>query len=284
MSTEQPYTDIRRSPLPTDWYADSPRALAQLGSTLDHLLDNAPERSVAGEIVGLVAPHAGYRYSGPVAAAAFKLVRGMAFERVVVVAPIHRDFVRYPIVTTGPDAYETPVGIVPVDRDAVEALMGVLPIGKVRHDSEHALEIELPFLQRALAGDFRLVPLMLMDQHYGTARQLGEALAKLIQSDQTPTLLVASSDLSHFNPLAEAERLDKVMLDRVTAFDPEGVIRVDEEGRASACGRAAIAAVLVAARGLGATAVDIVRYGTSADAGAGAHQVVGYGAAVIYKA
>jgi AmmeMemoRadiSam system protein B len=124
---------------------------------------------------------------------------------------------------------------------------------------------------------------MLLDQSYRMASQLGQALAAFIQSNPASTLLVASSDLSHFKPLAEAERLDKIMLDHIAAFDPEGIIRAEEEGRAFACGRGAMATVLVAARKLGATNVDIVHYGTSAEASGDTRQVVGYGAAVIYQ-
>jgi AmmeMemoRadiSam system protein B len=248
------------------------------------MLDAAPRTEVPGQIIGLVAPHAGYIYSGPIAAAAFRLVRNMSFERVTVISPMHSAFGRQPVMTTGHQAYQTPLGNIAVDHEALEALAQDLPIGQARHDPEHSLEIELPFLQRALTGDFRLIPLMLLDQGYPMAQRLGQALAAFIQADPTPMLLVASSDLSHFKPLAEAERLDKIMLDHIAAFDPESVIRAEEEGRAFACGHGAIATVLVAARELGATKADIAGYGTSAEASGDTHQVVGYGAAVIYKA
>lgn len=281
MTAKQSHIDARPSPIAGQWYPGSHDALAK---DVDRMLDAADEIEIPGQIIGLIAPHAGYVYSGATAAAAFRLVRGMKFERVVVVSPIHRDFVRRPIVTTGHDAYETPLGVIPVDNDALETLVDILPMGKIRNDTEHSLEIELPFLQRALTDDFNLVPLMLLGQSYSTAQSLGKALADLIQAAPASTLLVASSDLSHFKPLAEAERLDKVMLDCIAAFDPEGIIRAEDEGRGSACGRAAMAAVLVAARELGATNAEIVRYSTSAEASGDTRQVVGYGAAVIYKA
>ncbi len=280
MSTDHSHTDVRPSPIAGRWYAGSRGALAQ---DIDRMLDAAPETEVPGQIIGLVAPHAGYIYSGPTAAATFRLVRGMSFERVAVVSPMHSGFGRQPVMTTGHQAYQTPLGDIPVDHDALEALAEALPIGQARHDTEHSLEIELPFLQRALTGDYRLVPLMLLDQSYLMAQQLGRALANFIQTDPVSTLLVASSDLSHFKPVAEAERLDKIMLDHIAAFDPESVIRAEDEGHAFACGRGAIATVLVAAHELGATRADVVRYGTSAEASGDTRQVVGYGAAVIYK-
>jgi MEMO1 family protein len=152
----------------------------------------------------------------------------------------------------------------------------------VREDSEHSLEIELPFLQRALSGEFKLVPLMLRDQSYSMAEKLGGAIAEVV-GDADDTLLVASSDLSHFYTETAAHALDQIMLGHIEKFDPQAVIRADDESQAFACGRAAIASVLVAARALGANRVKVVGYGTSADASGDRSRVVGYGAAAICK-
>jgi AmmeMemoRadiSam system protein B len=269
-------TDIRPSPIAGQWYPGTSRHLAEV---VDQMLDNAPEVALAGRVVGLIVPHAGYLYSGAIAARAFRLVRERAFERVVVLSPLHQ-FYDVPLLTTAHHAYQTPLGTVPVDRGCLDALGQHVPLAAVRFDQEHAVEIELPFLQRALGGDFSLVPLMLRDQTYAFARQVGRALARVIDSGGS-TLLVASSDLSHFFPQAHAERLDRVVLDNLKAFDPLGIIRADEEGRGLACGRGAIASVLIATRLLGADRVQIVGYSTSAAVTGDTHRVVGYGAAVI---
>jgi AmmeMemoRadiSam system protein B len=205
----------------------------------------------------------------------------MAFERVVIVSPMHR-LHPAPILTSAHEAYETPLGVVPVDHDVLDELSRRHPITPVRHDLEHSLEIEIPFLQRALSEPFLLVPIMLRDQSYETAKTLGESLAEII-GESSRTLFVASSDLSHFYTQAIAKRLDQVVLDQIVAFDPAGVIRVEDEGKGFACGRAAIATVLVATRALGATETRIVGYGTSGDVTGDTSQVVGYGAAVIAK-
>jgi AmmeMemoRadiSam system protein B len=167
---------------------------------------------------------------------------------------------------------------VPVDDKFVTVLDERVDLTRVRRDPEHAVEIEIPFLQRVLDGAWKLVPLMLRDQRLGAAEKLGAALADLADPR---TLLVASSDLSHFYTDDVARQLDRVMLDQVEALDPAGVIRAEDEGRAFACGRAAIAAVLVAANTLGATQAQIVGYATSGDATGDRQRVVGYGAVVI---
>ena len=275
---DNPPTDVRPSPIAGRWY---PGSEAPLAAAADGYMDQAAEATIEGRIIGLIVPHAGYAYSGPIAGHAFRQVRGASYDRVVVASPMH-SYSPAPVLTTGHAAYGTPLGTIPVDREALNALGERISLTTVRDDSEHSLEIELPFLQRALAEPFQLVPLMLRDQSYAGAEALGRALAEVVRDDQH-TLLVASSDLSHFYTEKEAHKLDRIMLDCIEAFDPQAVIRLDDEGKAFACGRAAIATVLVAARELGADGVKVVGYGTSGDTGGDRSQVVGYGAAVIFK-
>lgn len=277
--SDQTLSDVRPSPIAGTWYPGVPERLA---ATVDQLMEQAAPVSVPGRIVGLVVPHAGYRYSGAIAACAFAPLRGSEIERVVIVSPMH-DIYPDPVLTTAHEAYETPLGVIPVDRETLKELGQQFRLASVRRDHEHSLEIELPFLQRALKQPFKLVPIMLRDQTYAAAEIVGTALARVLGSSEQ-TLLVASSDLSHFYPDKTARQLDRVMLDRVAAFDPQGVIRVEEERRGFACGRAAIAVVLVAARALGADSVQIVGYSTSADSTGDTQRVVGYGSAVIYRA
>jgi AmmeMemoRadiSam system protein B len=203
----------------------------------------------------------------------------MAFDRVVVASPMHRAHPA-PILTSSHEAYQTPLGTVPVDHEVLDELNRRIPITSVRSDSEHSLEIELPFLQRALAGAFSLVPLMLRDRTFQTAEKLGKSLAEIV-GQSSSTVFVASSDLSHFYSQAVARKLDQAVLDQIEAFDPAGVIEIEDQGKGFACGRVAIATVLVAARELRADRVQIVGHGTSGDVTGDMSQVVGYGAAVI---
>ena len=270
----QQISDVRPSPIAGRWYPGDARRLV---TSVDEWLTDAPVVAVDGRVLALVVPHAGHPFSGPVAARAFKAVQGQSFDRVVILSPYHN---LHPgsVITTAHAAYETPLGIVPVDNAFIAALDERLELTRVRRDPEHAIEIEIPFLQRALDGAWTLVPLMLRDQRLAAAEALGGALSELCDAR---TLLVASSDLSHFYTDDAARQLDQVMLTRIEALDPAGVIRVEDEGQAFACGRAAIAAVLVAAKQLGARQAQVVGYATSGDTTGDRQRVVGYGAAVI---
>ncbi len=275
--------DVRPSPIAGQWYPADPKRLA---SSVDAYMDDAHLPAIQGEVVAVVSPHAGHRYSGPVAGYAFAALRGLHPELVAVISPMHF-LADPPLLTTAHEAYETPLGSIPVDREFLrqleEALRGESGPGitPVRNDPEHSLEIELPFLQRALGGPFRLLPLMVRDPSPKVTRALGRALAKVLAGRSF--LLVASSDLSHFYPQTIAQTLDAEMLRRVEAFDPEAVLHAEEEGKGFACGRGALATVLWAARELGANHVQILHYATSGDVTGDYSQVVGYGAAVVTR-
>lgn len=274
--------DIRPSPIAGTWYSGNAE---QLAKSIDRSFEGSAKAEPRAELVGVIVPHAGHRYSGAVAGAAFGLARGLTPELVAVVSPMH-NLAPAPLLTSGHDAYQTPLGDIPVDSAAVRMLSGALEkrtgfgLYPLRNDREHSLEIELPFLQRAL-GEFRLLPVMILDQREETAEALGLALGETLAGRKA--LLVASSDLSHFFPDSVARALDAEMMRRVQAFDPSAVIRAEEEETASACGRAAIAAVLWAARALGADRVSAVAYANSGDVTGDKSSVVGYGSAAIWR-
>jgi AmmeMemoRadiSam system protein B len=247
-------TTVRPSPLAGHWY---PGNANQLTRMVDDFLGEAV--TADKPLYGLLAPHAGLYYSGPVAGKAFRHTYHLDVTTVVIVAPSHH---LYPaaLLSTAHSHFETPLGYVPVATDLIEALEKNLKLLRVSNDPEHAIEIELPFLQRTL-GNFRLLPLALIDQSWPASQKLGEVLAGVIAGEKV--LLVASSDLSHFYTQAEANQLDKTLLEAVSAYQPERVIQLDEEGHGFACGRGAIAAVMVAAGQLGATTATIVGYGAA---------------------
>lgn len=273
--------DIRPSPIAGTWYPGNPDRLMR---TVDDFLNRADTAVITGKIWGVVAPHAGYRYSGQVAAHAFACLKGLQPDLVVVISPLHQMH-HASLLTTAHDAYETPLGVVEVDRAAVEQVRQALQklgvgLTAVSHDHEHALEIELPFLQQVL-GSFTLLPIMLRNQDPLIAQALAQALAGALKGRDA--ILIASSDLSHFYPQALANEFDGEILRRVAAFDPQGVLTAEEEHVGFACGRGAIAAVLWAAQALGADQVTILNYATSGDATGKFDSVVGYGAAVIWQ-
>lgn len=276
-------SDARPSPLAGRWY---PAEASRLASSVDGYLQAACLPEMRGEVVAVLAPHAGHLYSGPVAGYAFAALRGLQPEVVAVVSPMHYPYPEA-LLTTAHVAYQTPLGTIPVDQQAVIALDERLRAGlgfgltPVRNDPEHSLEIELPFLQRALEREFRLIPVMVRDQTARVTRALGNALGSVLGGRSA--VLVASSDLSHFFPQEKAKVLDEEFLRQVENFDPEGVLRVEEEGRGFACGRAAVAAVLWAARELGANRVHLLRHATSGDVTGDYTEVVGYAAAAITR-
>ena len=282
-------SDVRPSPIAGQWYPSDARRLA---NSVDRYMDDAKLPELPGEVIAVMAPHAGHLYSGPVAGYAFAALRGMQPDTVVIVSPMHYPYYE-PLLTTAHAAYRTPLGIIPVQTEALRALDGYLQdelgvqLTRVANDPEHSLEIELPFLQRSLTRPFNLIPIMMRDQSLRAARGLGKSLARLISQSEAlagkQAVLVASTDLSHFYPQSTAEILDAEMLHQVGILDAEGVIRVEEDEKGFACGRGALAAVLFAAKGLGADHGQVLRHATSGDVTGDYERVVGYGAAVITR-
>jgi len=272
----------RPSPIAGTWYEGRPTRLAE---QIDDYLNRAELPDFRGEVVALIAPHAGHRYSGAVAGYAFATVRGRNYDLVAVIAPMHH-FYTQPLLTTAHNAYVTPLGEIPVNREIIRELGDYLQedgleLTPVANDQEHSLEIELPFLQRALGGSFELLPVMVRAQMPAVSQALGRALARLLK--ERHALLVASTDLSHFYPQEIAERLDAEMLRCIESFSPEAVFKAESSGQGFACGHAAVAAVLWAARELGANQVKILKYATSGDVTGDYTQVVGYGSAVVLR-
>lgn len=265
------------------WYPDTPLRLA---ADVDACLSAAQLPDLPGEVVAVIAPHAGHRYSGKTAGYAFRAVQGRSVDLVVILSPMHR---YHPgiFLTSAHAAYATPLGAVEIDAQALAQLDEILSesgapaLTRVAYDEEHALEIELPFLQRALNAPFQILPLMLRSQDPQPARILGAALSKLLAGRNA--LLVASTDLSHFYPLAVAARLDKEMLSRIAAFTPDAIFAAERAGLGYACGASAVSAVLWAAQDLGADQVVVLHYSTSADETGDPTSVVGYGAAAVIK-
>jgi AmmeMemoRadiSam system protein B len=275
-------TDFRPSPIAGQWYEGNP---GQLAASVDKYINDATLPDITGEIIAIIAPHAGHFYSGPVAGYAFSAVKGMEPDLVAVISPMHHPY-HEPLLTSDHDAYQTPLGSIPIDRDTLNELSGYLKsrlgfgIKPIRNDREHSLEIELPFLQQVFTK-FALLPVMVRDQSVKIAQTLGSALGLVLK--ERNALLVASTDLSHFNNQETAKNYDLEMLRRIEAFDPEAVLHAEDEKMGYACGRAAVAAVLWAGKELGGDNVQILNYATSGDVSGDFNRVVGYGAAVITK-
>lgn len=274
---------VRPSPIAGTWYNANP---AQLAAQVDGFIQQAQLPELNGEVIGLIAPHAGYRYSGRTAGFAYRAVQGKAFDIVAALSPLHA-YARPALLTSAHSAYETPLGVVEIDQGALGSLDDALRaqnasgLAPVAFDQEHSLEIQLPFLQRALSGPFKLLPVMVRAQRPEEIETFGRALADVLQGRRA--LVIASTDLSHFYPESAASQLDAEMLRQFAALSPEGALRAEQSGTGHACGVSAAAAALWAARALGANAVEILHHSTSAEETRDFSSVVGYGAAAILK-
>lgn len=268
---------IRESVIAGSWYPAKPHQLTQ---EIRNYLEQAQLPSLGGSLKALIAPHAGYMYSGAVAAYAYKLLQEQPFDRVVVVAPSHRaHFLGASIYHLG--GYRTPLGVVALDRELVDELMQqseTIRYVPQADAQEHSLEIQLPFLQVVL-GEFQLTPIVMGEQSLESSQNLASAISKVCQGKRV--LLVASSDLSHFHPYEEAKRLDQIVLDRLGDYDPPGLDAALRRGECEACGGGPIMTVLLAARELGANKVKILHYANSGDITGDKRGVVGYLSAAV---
>jgi len=269
---------IRRAAVAGSWYPGTPAAIA---AEVEGYLAAARSPAVPGRLVGLISPHAGLRYSGPVAAYGYGLLRGRSRLTVIMVGPSHyAAFDGVAVYARG--AFETPLGRVPVAEDIAGALLAAGPAlcdDPEMHRKEHSLEMQLPFLQHVVP-DLRLVPLLMGSQSREEADALAGALARVLAGRDV--LLVASSDLSHYQPAPVANRLDAEVAECVGRFDPEGLMDRLERRHDHACGGGPMVAVMNAARSLGADRATVLRYGDSGDVGEGdKSRVVGYLSAAL---
>jgi len=267
---------IRRPAVAGMFYPASPEELER---DVRAMLSASPKVAEADSIIGIIAPHAGYMYSGGTAARAYAQLAGSRRKVVVVVSPSHRDYFDGVSVFPG-DAYATPLGIVPVDTELRARLVkeSLILMSTAGHGEEHALEVQLPFLQCTL-GEFSLLPLVIGNQSRQECFALGKILGMVLK--ESSALLVASTDLSHFHTAAAATRLDDIVARDLSAFDAEQLMDDLESGRAEACGGGPAVAVMVACHRLGARTLRVVHRAHSGEITGDNSGVVGYLSAII---
>jgi MEMO1 family protein len=270
---------VRRAAVAGSWY---PGTAGAIGVEVDRYLEAAGGVSVAGRLIGLVSPHAGLRYSGPVAAYGYGLLRGRSALTAVLVGPSHRAAFDG-VAVHGHGAWETPLGRVAIDEALAEAILGSVAVGFEDanvHQDEHSLEMQMPFLQRVVP-DLRVVPAMMGSQTRSEVEALAEGLASAL-TGREDVVLVASSDLSHYQPAKLANRLDAVVVEHVDRFEPDALMRRLETHDNVACGGGPVVAVMKAARTLGADRATVLKYADSGDVAEGdKSHVVGYLSAAL---
>lgn len=226
--------------------------------------------------VGLVSPHAGYPYSGPVAAHGFSWLARQGWPEAVVIIGTNHTGLGGPISIATTGAWETPLGTLEIDSTLAELIIERCPPVEPREEAfaeEHSVEVQLPFLQY-LFGEVRFIPLVILNQQMEIAQELGRTLAELIKDK--PIALIASSDFTHYEPQAMAERKDRTAIERILKLDLVGFYEVIRRDRISICGYGAIAALLEAARILELGDGQLLQYATSGDSTGERGAVVGY--------
>ncbi|MGD0337587.1 MAG: AmmeMemoRadiSam system protein B [Bacteroidota bacterium] len=268
---------IRKPVVAGMFYPGSP---AQLWSDVRAMLAEIPGRTGAGKVIAAIVPHAGYVYSGKTAAAAYAALRQSDAETIVIVSPSHREYFFGASIYEG-DAYETPLGIIEIDTVLRSRLVKSdehIVSGVEGHRAEHAIEVQLPFLQEVLPGK-KILPIVMGDQRRQLCFLLAQKLAECLKGK--PVVMIASSDLSHFYRYEVAEQLDQIVIDDINQFDYEKLMNDLESEKTEACGGGPIVAVLMAAGQLGGTKASVLAHCNSGDVTGDREGVVGYMAAIV---
>jgi MEMO1 family protein len=265
---------IRPPAVAGSFYPSDPKELTR---QIEECTSSATEKRRA---IACMVPHAGYVYSGRVTGAVYSALEIPA--RCILLGPRH-----FPqgqpmaILTEG--SFQTPLGDVRVDSAMAAELARACPLLRedaVAHAREHSLEVQLPFLQQ-VAGDFRFVPVVLATDRYGAMEELGRAVAQVVRAQREPVLVVASSDMNHYESDAVTRAKDERAIARILALDPRGLYDTVRGEGITMCGYAATVAMLVAARELAAKEATLVRYATSGDVIGDLDEVVGYAGIIV---
>jgi MEMO1 family protein len=261
-----------------------PEKKSVLDQELAYLLEESRDLHLPGKIIGLIVPHAGYMYSGGVAARAYRQILDQDIKTVIVIAPSHCEYFTEISVYDG-YAYTTPMGSVLVNQDLAQALASMSPqiilSEKGHRFDEHALEVQLPFLQKVLP-DFSLVPIVMGEHSQENIDILAMSLAKTLKNEKA--LLIASTDLSHFYSADKAQELDQVVVENITAFDENKLFQDIQSGKCEMCGGGPAMAVMKSAKKLGADHSRLILYRNSGDITGEQNEVVGYLSAALYQA
>lgn len=228
------------------------------------------------KIIGIVCPHAGYMYSGPVAAHSYYAVSSLNVDLVIIIGPNHYG-IGSGVATTKEGSWETPLGLVDVDTNAAEnvaKISGIVDFDDYAHSEDHCLEVQLPMLQY-IYEQCKILPIIMWMQDKDTAADVGKAVAEIVKDRKA--LLIASSDFTHYEPNEEAHRKDKELINAILELDVNKYYTVLRKLEVSACGYGAIASVMIATKILGAKKGELLKYATSGDVAGKKDSVVGYG-------
>jgi len=268
---------IRESVIAGSWYPDDEE---ELSKEIESYLNNAG-KSGGKKPLSIISPHAGYIYSGQVAAYSYKQIEGKTYKRVIVIAPSHHYRIQgCALFDTG--AFSTPLGTIPVDEESCTKLVesdSIFQREKAPHIEEHSVEIQLPFLQKVL-GNFMLIPILCNENDIEVCRQIAKSIYGLMDDE---TLLIASTDLSHYYRQEEAKKLDSTLIENIKKVDAEVFVENIKKGKCEACGSSPVTIALVIGELAENPLCEIFKYATSGDVSGDYERVVGYLAAGLYK-
>jgi len=254
-----------------------PASSSQLKAMIDRFID---EKAVKEEVIGLVSPHAGYIYSGPVAGAVISKIRFK--DTFIILGPNHTGSGKpLSIMTKG--VWKTPLGEVEIDSELGKQILATssyLEEDHMAHQYEHSIEVQLPFLQY-FKRDIKIVPIMLAYATGATYKEIGKELAKAIKDLNKEVVIIASSDMTHYEPQESAQRKDTQAIEAILDLNEDELLKRVDELNISMCGYAPTVSLISAARELGATGAELVRYQTSGDTTGDYSSVVGYAGIII---
>ena len=256
-----------------------------LEETITKMFSSSDTELIPGQIFGIISPHAGYIYSGQIAADAYKQIQLKNFDNVIVIAPSH--FEEFSGCSIFFGDYITPLGIIPTNKKLAKSIVSSsLDIRESTsgHRYEHALEVQLPFIQVVLEN-FKLVPIAMGQQDYSTAENLSNALLTALSSPafrEQKTLIVGSSDLSHYLSIDETKKRDNIVLQDIQDFNTKKLSDDINSNKCQACGFGPILSTMLTSKNLGATHSKVVSYGTSGEVSKDFKNVVGYLSGVFY--
>ncbi|MDE1813642.1 MAG: MEMO1 family protein [Thaumarchaeota archaeon] len=234
------------------------------------------------KIIGVICPHAGYEYSGPIAANSYYAISSQRPELVVIIGPNHWG-IGSDVATMKEGIWRTPIGDIEVDTDSaikISKISKLIEFDFFSHARDHCLEVQIPMLQEIFSYKFKILPIILIDQSQGTAAEIGESVAMI--SKIKNTIIIGSSDFTHYEPNDFAHDQDKSLIDPIVNLDVDTFYDVLQEKKISACGYGAIASTMIACKKLGATKGTLIRYATSGDiSGNNKDSVVGYASIVF---
>lgn len=272
------YKNIRENIAAGSFYPAEPDTLQK---QISNFLENA-ESAEINNIKSIICPHAGYIYSGQVAAYSYKHISGKKFDSIFIIAPSHSEYFNYTSIFNG-DAYSTPLGTVSVDKERAKLLTdksSLIRLSQSGHLNEHSLEVQLPFLQ-VLFDDIKIVPMVMGQQNKQNTEELGNTIGNLFKNENI--LIIASTDLSHYYPYETAVSLDSKVEELVSRFDIKNLTADFLNSNIEMCGGGPVISAMIASKIMGANYSKILNYKNSGDVTGDKDAVVGYLAAALYK-